>query len=47
MKQPEKDQGEGPVGPKATRQAEARHIIQDYIDDLCELIRKLGKKPHQ
>ncbi|MCK1670739.1 hypothetical protein [Bradyrhizobium sp. 150] len=47
MKQPEKNQGEEPIDPKALRQAEARRIIQNYIDDLRELIRKLGGKPHE
>ena len=46
MKQPEKDQGEEPIDPKAPRQAEARRIIQEYMDDLRALIRKLRGTPH-
>jgi len=46
MEQPKKDQGEGPTRVEAPREAEARRIIQEYIDHLRELIRRLRGKLH-
>ncbi|WP_187387787.1 hypothetical protein [Bradyrhizobium sp.] len=46
MKQPDEDKGEEPARAETPRQAEGRHIIQQYIDDLRELIRKLRGKLH-
>ncbi|WP_156489452.1 hypothetical protein [Bradyrhizobium sp. DOA1] len=45
MKQPDNDEGEDPPY-RDKLQAEARRVIQDYIENLRELIRKLRGKPH-
>lgn len=47
MKLPEKDRDKEPDGAETPRDAEARRMIQDYIDDLRELIRKLREKLHE
>ncbi|WP_155795060.1 hypothetical protein [Bradyrhizobium japonicum] len=44
MKEPAKDQGEEPAHTESLLKAEARQIIQQYIDDLREWIRKLRRK---
>jgi hypothetical protein len=46
MNQREKDQGKQPAHAESLRQAELRRMVQEYIDDLRELIRKLRRKLH-
>jgi hypothetical protein len=45
MNQREKDQGKL-AHAESLRQAELRRMVQEYIDDLLELIMKLRRKLH-
>jgi hypothetical protein len=46
MNQPENDPGKQPDDTESLRQAELRHMVQEYIDNLRELIKKLRRKLH-
>jgi hypothetical protein len=46
MSLPEKDQRKEPVDGESLPQVELRRVVQEYIDDLREFIRKLRRKLH-
>ena len=46
MNQPENDPGKQPNDTESLRQAELRGMVQEYIDNLRELIKKLRRKLH-
>jgi len=46
MNQPENDPGKQPDDTESLRQAELHRMVQEYIDNLRELIKKLRRKLH-
>jgi hypothetical protein len=46
MNQPANDPGKQPDDTERLRQAELRRMVQQYIDNLRELIKKLRRKLH-
>jgi hypothetical protein len=46
MNQPENDPGKQPNETESLRQAELHRMVQEYIDNLRELIKKLRRKLH-
>jgi hypothetical protein len=46
MNQPANDPGKQPDDTEILRQAELRRMVQEYIDNLRELIKKLRRKLH-
>ncbi len=46
MNQPENDPGKQPDDTESLRQGELRGMVQEYIDNLRKLIKKLRRKLH-